>query len=141
MSTAHLLPVRVYYEDTDAGGIVYHARYLAFAERARTELLRSLGVEQRQLRDEVDGVFAVRRAVTEFLRPARLDDALFVETRLRYLRGARLGLLQNITRDGQVLVSLDIEVVFISSDMRPRRLPPWLAARFAEAGYSVAGEA
>ncbi len=141
MSATHRLPVRVYYEDTDAGGIVYHARYLCFAERARTELLRSLGVEQRVLREEADGVFAVRRAVTEFLRPARLDDALVVETELRQVRGARLGLLQNIMREGQVLVSIDVEIVFISSDLRPRRLPPWLVARFAEAGHSVAGEA
>jgi acyl-CoA thioester hydrolase len=141
LSAAHRLPVRVYYEDTDAGGIVYHARYLCFAERARTEMLRSLGVEQRVLRDEADGVFAVRRAVAEFLRPARLDDALVVETELRHVRGARLGLLQNITRGGQVLVSIEVEIVFINSDLRPRRLPPWLALRFAEAGHSVAGEA
>lgn len=141
MTEPHRLPVRVYYEDTDAGGVVYHARYLCFAERARTEMLRSAGVEQRVLRDEADGVFVVRRAVTEFVRPARLDDALVVETALRYVRGARLGFMQSIKRDGQVLVTFDIEVVFISSDMRPRRLPPWLVARFAGAGHSVAGEA
>ncbi len=141
MSLVHRFPVRVYYEDTDAGGIVYHARYLNFAERARTELLREVGVDHATLRDHEDGLFAVRRAVTEFLRPARLDDELLVETRLRGHRGARLDLAQSITRDGQVLVRIAIEIVFITSDMRPRRLPPWLVMRFAEAGIPNAGDA
>lgn len=141
MSFTHRFPVRVYYEDTDAGGIVYHARYLCFAERARTELLREVGVDHKTLRDHEDGLFAVRRAVTDFLRPARLDDELIVETHPRAHRGARLDLRQDITRGGQLLVRIGIEIVFINSDMRPRRLPPWLVMRFAEAGIEAARDA
>lgn len=141
MSDAHRLPVRVYYEDTDAGGVVYHSRYLQFAERARTEMLRACGIDQVQLREEHGGLFVVRRAVVDFRRPARLDDLLAVSTRLRGMRGARLDLVQEITLDTQVLVVIDIEIVYISSDLRPRRLPPWLAERFARAGFSASGDA
>lgn len=127
----HVLPVRVYYEDTDAGGIVYHAQYLCFAERARTEFLRTLGIGHRQLLAEENGLFAVRRAMAEFIRPARLDDALLLETWVKACRGARLYLVQNIKRDDQLLVSIDVELAYISPDMRPRRLPARLARAFA----------
>lgn len=130
--TPHALPVRVYYEDTDAGGIVYHAQYLCFAERGRTELLRSIGVDHRQLLAEEGGIFAVRRLTADFRAPARLDDALAVETRARACSGARLFLVQDIKRDDQVLVSLDVELVFINADLRPRRLPAWLARAFRD---------
>ncbi len=126
----HRFPVRVYYEDTDAGGIVYHARYLCFAERARTELLRQLGTDHHRLMREHGGVFAVRRALVEFRRPARLDDALVVESRVERCSGARLALLQDISRDGEALVTIEVELAFISPDLRPRRLPSPLVAGF-----------
>jgi len=129
--TAHRFPVRVYYEDTDAGGIVYHAQYLCFAERARTELLRTVGVDHGQLLDEDGGVFAVRRALVEFHRPARLDDLLVVETSLRAARGARLNLRQDIKKESQLLVVIDIDLAFITPDLRPRRLPARVRAGFA----------
>ena len=90
--TAHELPVRVYYEDTDAAGIVYHANYLKFAERGRTEFLRSVGFDHRVLADAHGLVFAVARCVTDFVTPARLDDLLLVRTRVAAVRGARLEL-------------------------------------------------
>ena len=132
MSDPHRFAVRVYYEDTDAGGIVYHAQYLCFAERARTEFLRAVGSDHARLLAEHGGVFAVRRAMVEFSRPARLDDLLAVETRVTKSTGARLGLRQDIKKDGQALVSIYIELAFISLDMRPLRLPAALAAGFAD---------
>src|SRR5581483_12088671 len=95
---AHFFPVRVYYEDTDAAGLVYYANYLKFAERARTEMLRRLGVEQERLRAETGLVFVVRRCAADYLLPARLDDDLVIVTRLKALRGASLDLDQDVQR-------------------------------------------
>jgi len=137
----HRLPIRVYYEDTDAGGIVYHAQYLCFAERARTELLRALGTEHRRLRAEAGGLFAVRRLAVDFRAPARLDDALSVETTATTCSGARLGLIQDIKRDDQILVIIDVELVFINPDLRPRRLPARLLAAFRQMAARPAPDA
>lgn len=135
----HRFPVRIYYEDTDAGGVVYHAQYFCFTERARTELLRTVGVDHVQLLEEDGGAFAVRRAMVEFHRPARLDDLIVVETSLRAVRGARLDLRHEIKKDAQTLVAMDIDLAFITSDMRPRRLPARVRAGFATlAGFSSA---
>jgi acyl-CoA thioester hydrolase len=120
----HFHPVRVYYEDTDAGGIVYHSCYLNFAERARTEMVRDLGISQQRLLQ--DGTaFAVRRAVVDFLRPARLDDLLTVETELRSIGGASLDLDQTIRRndDGTELVRIEVRLGYITLSGRPTRLP------------------
>ncbi len=122
----HRFALRVYYEDTDAGGIVYHASYLRFAERARTEFLRSLGLSHGELKEATGGVFAVRRCTVSFIRPAVLDDPLSVETRVRSSSGARLVLHQLITREGQPLTELDVELAFIGPGMRPMRLPATL---------------
>ena len=92
----HVFPVRVYYEDTDAGGIVYHANYLKFAERARTEMLRLLGHDQFDLLAQEEIGFTVRRCEVDYLAPARLDDALEVRTRLIDVRGASLKLAQTV---------------------------------------------
>ena len=132
MSALHRLAIRVYYEDTDAGGIVYHAQYLCFAERARTELLRAAGTDHGRLLAEHGGVFAVRRAMVEFRRPARLDDLLTVETRVMKATGARLELRQEIKKQDELVVLIDIELAFISPDLRPLRLPTGLAKGFAE---------
>jgi acyl-CoA thioester hydrolase len=128
----HRFPVRVYYEDTDAGGIVYHAQYLCFAERARTELLRVAGADHTSLLKAHGGVFAVRRAMVDFRRPARLDDLLVVESRLKRQGGARLVLRQDIKRDDEPLVLIEVELAFISPDLRPRRLPAQLIAGFRD---------
>lgn len=132
MNAPHRLAIRVYYEDTDAGGIVYHAQYLCFAERARTEFLRAAGTDHRRLLAEHGGVFAVRRAMVDFRRPARLDDLLTVETRVEKATGARLALRQEIKKTDELIVSIDIELVFISPDLRPLRLPADLAKGFAD---------
>ena len=124
------LPVRVYYEDTDAGGVVYHANYLRYAERARTEMLRSLGVEQTALREDQDLVFVVRRCEMDFRAPARLDDALDVRTDVIDLKGATIVLQQSVFRDGdaQPLVVMVVTVATIRTDGCPSRVPPRLAA-------------
>ena len=119
----HRYPLRIFYEDTDAGGIVYYARYLHFAERARTEILRLAGIEQSRLRDDHGVVFAVRRCEVDYRRPARLDDLVEVRSRLTGLRGARLSAAQSIWRTSEELVRLAVEVVSLRSDGRPARIP------------------
>lgn len=117
-------PTRVYWEDTDAGGVVYHAAYLCFLERARTEWLRSLGLEQQRLREIHDLVFAVRGMRLEFRLPARLDELLEVQVRLLELRGASLRFAQSIERGGHTLVSAEVRAACLSaSAFRPRAIP------------------
>jgi len=119
----HRYPLRIFYEDTDAGGIVYYARYLQFAERARTEILRLAGIEQSRLRDEHGVFFAVRRCEVDYRRPARLDDLLEVRSRLTALSGARLTAAQRICRTGEELVSLAVDIASVRGDGRPARIP------------------
>lgn len=128
---AYLYPVRVYYEDTDAAGLVYYANYLRFAERARTEMLRRLGVEQERLRAESGLVFVVRRCTAEYLMPARLDDDLVIATRLTSLGGASLDLDQEVQRGGDTLVRLAFQIACVSQSGRPHRLPAALRAALA----------
>jgi acyl-CoA thioester hydrolase len=128
---AHRFPLRVYYEDTDAAGIVYYANYLRFAERARTELVRSLGFEQEKLRRERGMVFAVRRCYADYRAPAYLDDALVVETLLTRLGGASIGLDQRVRRGDQELVRLDVDIVCLTAAGRPARLPREIADAFS----------
>jgi acyl-CoA thioester hydrolase len=120
-----LWPVRVYYEDTDAGGVVYHANYLRFMERARSEWLRSLGQEQDRLREEQGLLFTVSRVRVDFLKPARFNDLLEVSVRLSRLGRASLELAQETTRrpDG-VLCRAEIRVACIDArTFRPRAIP------------------
>lgn len=119
----HRFSLRIYYEDTDAGGIVYYARYLQFAERARTEILRLAGIEQAELRRRHDVIFAVRRCAVDYRRPARLDDLVEVRSRLTGLRGAKLSADQGIWRDDQELVRLAVEIAAVRGDGRPTRIP------------------
>jgi acyl-CoA thioester hydrolase len=128
---AHRFSLRVYYEDTDAAGIVYYANYLRFAERARTELVRALGIEQEKLRRETGMVFAVRRCAADYRAPAYLDDQLVVETRLARLGGASIGLDQRVGRGDRELVRLDVDIVCLTATGRPARLPRELADAFA----------
>jgi acyl-CoA thioester hydrolase len=125
---AYLYPVRVYYEDTDAVGVVYHANYLKFAERARTEMLRRLGIEQARLRAESGISFVVRRGTLDFRAPARLDDDLVVATRLSAVGAASLDLDQEVRRGGESLVLLSFKIAAIGRNGRPQRLPATLRA-------------
>ena len=128
----HTLPVRVYYEDTDFSGVVYHASYLRFMERGRSEYLRFAGIGHSQLlHGETPLAFAVRRMQIEFIRPARIDDALAVHTRFTEARGARLHARQEIFRGGEKLVSAGVQAACIDLDGRPRRLPSALHSRLA----------
>jgi acyl-CoA thioester hydrolase len=125
---AYLFPVRVYYEDTDAAGLVYYANYLKFAERARSEMLRRLGIEQQRLRDETGLGFVVRRCTADYLLPARLDDDLVIATRLGAVGAATLDLEQAVRRGDQTLVGLALQIAAIGRNGRPQRLPPGLRA-------------
>ena len=140
-AVSHSLPLRVYYEDTDAGGIVYHANYLKFAERGRGEMLRSLGFPYRKLGAEHGVGFAVRRCAVDYLSPARLDDALTVDTMLGEVGAATLRVRQQIRRAGQLLADLDILVACIGRDGRPRRLPTELRAILASDRHRAASHA
>ena len=117
-------PTRVYWEDTDAGGVVYHAQYLAFLERARSEWLRARGHGQELLRDRHDLVFAVRAVRIDFRKPARLDDLLQVTVALRQCRGASLVIAQAIDRGDERLLDAEVKVAALSArDFRPRAIP------------------
>lgn len=120
----HHFPLRVYYEDTDAGGVVYYANYLKFAERARTEMMRALGIEHQRQRAETGLVFVVRRVSVDFLAPARLDDELVVETRLLHFSGASLALSQDVRREATPLARLTLSIACVGANGRPARLPP-----------------
>ena len=120
---AFYFPLRVFYEDTDAGGVVYHANYLNFCERARSEWLRHLTVGRAKLLQEHDIFFVVRRATIEWKRPGRLDDLLLIETRLQAVGKVRMTFRQTVTRDGVVLAILDVEVVAVNSAFVPTVLP------------------
>ena len=117
-------PARVYWEDTDAGGVVYHARYLAFMERARSDWMRALGWDQGVLRDRDDQVFVVRAMDIDFRAPARLDDQLQVSVRLLECRGASFSVGQHIERDGALLVEARVRIAALrASDFRLRPIP------------------
>lgn len=128
MSAAFSFPIRVYWEDTDAGGVVYHASYVRFLERARTEWLRAQGVGQQALRDREDLVLVIRDMTLDFHKPARLDDELQASVALLERRPASLLIGQEISRAGQVLVRAQVRVAcLVASSFRPRPLPQWLA--------------
>ncbi|HEX2528088.1 MAG TPA: tol-pal system-associated acyl-CoA thioesterase [Geminicoccus sp.] len=119
----HCFGLRIYYEDTDAGGIVYHANYLRFAERARTEWLRGIGFDHPTLLDRLGVMFAVRRCDATFFAPAKLDDEIYVETSHVRTQGARVHLDQVILRGEQRLVTVAVELVLVDRRLRPSRLP------------------
>ena len=125
----HVLPVRVYYEDTDVAGIVYHSNYLKFAERGRTELLRLAGISQTELVKTHGMAFAVRDCALDYRAPARLDDLLEVRSRLVEMRGATLRAQQAIRRGGEDLVTLAVRVACVALNGRPIRMPPVLRER------------
>jgi acyl-CoA thioester hydrolase len=129
----HTFPIRVYYEDTDAGGIVYHASHVRFLERGRTEFLRSLGLDQSALMAADDGkalLFVVRRMEIDYLKPARLDDILTVSTRLLQMGAATLVLEQTLSRGEEMLLTGLITVASIGGTGRPIRVPPAVRQKF-----------
>ncbi len=118
-------PVRVYWEDTDAGGVVYYANYLKFLERARTEWLSNIGLEQDRLAQEAGVVFVVRRVEADYLRPARFNDRLVVENRLQHLNRASLVMSQAIKREGEVLLEAVVKLACVEQvQFRPAKIPP-----------------
>ena len=121
--------IRVYYEDTDFSGFVYHANYLKFFERGRTEALRAAGVSHTDLLAwEPPAALVVRHMEIEFLRPAKIDDVLIVSSRFQSMRGARMFIDQSMERAGEVISKARLEIVLINLDGRPRRIPAELAA-------------
>jgi acyl-CoA thioester hydrolase len=125
----HLFAVRVYYEDTDAGGVVYHANYLRFFERARTDMLALLGADLAEALRCGEGGYVVADAHIKYRQPAKLGDALVVASRPRELRSATCVVQQRVIRNGQVIVEGRITVAFVGADGRPRRQPAsWIEA-------------
>ena len=131
---SHLFPVRVYWEDTDAGGIVYHANYLRFFERARSDMLTCLGIRQQALLQDTGLAFAVTGMTLRFRRPAKLEDRLTVTTSLKALGGASMTLEQLASRgegpEPEVLVAAQVRAALIDRAGRPRRLPDHISAAF-----------
>jgi acyl-CoA thioester hydrolase len=122
-------PVRVYYEDTDAGGIVFYANYLKYFERARTEWLRSCDVDQRRLDDDAGLVFVVRRTALDYLAPARLDDLLTIASRVDRLGGASVDFTQEAWRGDELLATGSIRVACVDrATLKPVALPPHVQA-------------
>lgn len=135
--TGHRLMARVYYADTDFSGVVYHARYLEFLERGRSDYLRLAGVHHTELIEGKHGeriVWVVRRMEIDFRSPARIDDILTVETRTADISGARILMAQQLKRGEEVLVEAKVEAAIIGENGRPRRFPKeWIAAFMPQA--------
>ena len=127
----HVFPLRVYYEDTDAGGIVYYANYFRFAERARTEYLRSVGANHKSLMEQDDVYFTVRQCSVDYLKPAFLDDALEVHSCFFDVRGASLQAEQVVRREEYELARLNIWLACIGGNGRPIRMPKKLRDAFS----------
>lgn len=128
MSVSFSIPIRVYWEDTDAGGVVYHASYVRFLERARSEWLRARGIGQWQARQHDDMVLAIRAMQLDFLKPARLDDELRVTVDTVEPGRASLVMRQTIFRDDQRVLTAEVRAVcLVASTFQPRALPEWLA--------------
>lgn len=126
----HLLPVRVYYEDTDFTGVVYHANYLRYFERGRSDFLRLAGVNHTDLLSREDpSAFAVTQITVAFKRAARVDDALVVRTQYQTVKGVRLLIGQAVVRGAELIATAQVEAVCITPDGRPRRPPADLVAR------------
>ena len=119
----HQLKIRVYYEDTDAGGVVYHARYIAFAERGRTEMLRANGFEHAKMFHEGGPAFAVAGLSINYKAPAKLDDELVVKTKISRVGGASMEMQQDIMRDNLLIAELKVTLVCVDGNFKAVRLP------------------
>lgn len=130
-NTPFVWPLRVYFEDTDVGGVVYHARYLHFFERARTELLRSHGVSMSDLKRDHDLIWVVHEMNIKFRKAAQLDDELLVTAELKWRKGVRQGFWQQMTRkaDGILIAEAAVTAVMLhATSLKPARMPDWLKA-------------
>ena len=127
----HRFPVRVYFEDTDLSGVVYHANYLRYMERARSDMLRLVGVDQRAAHEAGDGAYAVSDLHIRYRAPARLDDALVVETRLVALRAASVDIHQRVMREDAILAAAEVTAAFVAPSGRPARQPSGWRQAFA----------
>lgn len=126
---AHHFAIRVYFEDTDFSGVVYHARYLHFMERARSDMLARLDIDQRAAHDAGEGAYAVTEIALKYRKPAQFDDALLVTSRAIAVRAASCDIHQTVSRNGEVLVEAEVTAAFVAPDGRPRRQPKeWVAA-------------
>jgi len=121
--TRHLYAVRVYYEDTDLSGVTYHANYLRWFERARSDMLRMLEIDQRAAIEAGEGAYAVADLSIRYLRPARLDDDVLIETRCTEMRSASCRMHQRALRGDELLAEAELRVGFVAPDGRPRRQP------------------
>jgi acyl-CoA thioester hydrolase len=134
----HLLPIRIYYEDTDLSGIVYHANYLRYMERGRSEFFRSAGIARLAMLEQPEATaWTLRRVSLEYIRPARLDDLIEVHTRATALSGARMTADQKIYCRGELLTHGRVEACIITLEGRPRRIPPEMREKlqpFVDAG-------
>ena len=126
MKGTHSFPIRVYYEDTDAAGIVYYANYLKFAERARTEALRLSGIDQSELMREHRIGFVVRRCLVDFLKPAYLDDLLTIKTRLHDISKVSMELHQSIQRGDETLVKMEVKLAVVGEGVKLAKLPEFV---------------
>jgi tol-pal system-associated acyl-CoA thioesterase len=127
--------VRVYFEDTDAGGVVYHSRYLNFFERARTEMLRAIGISQTELREKHNLIWVVLDISVKFKKAARLDDELLVSAELLWVKGVRQGFRQKMTRisDGATVAEADLSAAMLHADsLKPARMPAWIKAELQQ---------
>ena len=125
----HHLPIRVYFEDTDFSGLVYHANYLRYFERARSDMLRCAGIDQKAAFEGGDGVYAVAEMTIRYKRPARYDDALLVVSTVEAVKAASCVIHQRVMRDGEFLCEADVLAAFLSPGGRPKRQPTaWISA-------------
>ena len=127
--TQHLFAVRVYFEDTDFSGVVYHARYLHFMERARSDMLACVGIDQRSVHADGQGAYAVTEMSIKYRRPAHFDDALVVVSTVEAVRAASCDIHQTVMRGDEILTEAQVTAAFVSPDGKPRRQPAqWVAA-------------
>lgn len=127
----HKIPVRIYYEDTDAGGVVYHSNFIKFTERGRTELLRFMGFENKSLHESQGILFVVRHISADYLKPAVLDDLLEVQTLVTQLKNTSLVMKQSIYRNTEMIFTADVTIVAIDAgSLKPVRIPEGLRGGF-----------
>lgn len=126
----HLFPVRIYYEDTDLSGIVYHANYLRYMERARSDMLRLVGIDQRAASESGEGHYAVSNLQIKYRAPAKLDDELVVASAVEAVRAARCTIRQRVMRGDTILTDATVTAAFLTPDGRPRRQPADWVQRF-----------
>ena len=128
----HRFAVRAYFEDTDLSGVVYHANYLRWFERARSDMLRLLGINQRAAQEAGEGAYAVAELTIRYAAPARLDDDVLIESRVEEMRAASCRMHQRATRDGLLLSEAHLRIGFVGTDGRPRRQPEAWRAAFSQ---------